>query len=157
MNLPELRIRPFAPSDQAAVRALVNAGLGEHFGFVDERYNPDLDNIAASYLDRGHVFIVADMAGVLIGTGALVVEDARTGRIARVSVAPGQRGRGVGRRLVQHLLDAARQRGLDRIVVETNRDWEDAKALYGACGFRQTAEDDVSSYFELALAGETDT
>jgi len=37
-------IRPFRPADQAEVRALIQRGLGEHFGFIDEFANPDIDD-----------------------------------------------------------------------------------------------------------------
>ena len=151
MKAPTITIRPFAPSDQQTVHALVNAGLGEHFGYVDPRYNPDLDDIAASYADKGHVFFVATLDGAIVGTGALVVTDARTGRIVRMSVAPEQRGKGFGRALVYHLIAVARERGLERLNVETNRDWEDAKGLYRSCGFAQVGEDTVSGYFALSL------
>jgi GNAT superfamily N-acetyltransferase len=155
MSLPDITIRHFAPADQTTVRAIVNAGLGEHFGYVDERYNPDLDDITASYLDKGHVFVVAEHAGFIVGTGALVVEDARTGRLVRMSVIPEHRGKGIGRALVQRLIDLARRRGLARLVVETNRDWADATGLYRACGFRQVAEDSVSDHFVLSLVEDT--
>ena len=154
MSLPDLTIRPFRPADQESARALVNAGLGEHFGYVDERYNPDLDDIAASYLDRGHVFVVAERAGIIVGTGALTIEDAHAGRLVRMSVAPEQRGRGIGRALVTHLVGVARERGLTLLRVETTRDWEDAKGLYRACGFTQVAEDSVSGHFVLSLVAE---
>jgi ribosomal protein S18 acetylase RimI-like enzyme len=152
MNRPNITIRPFAPADQQTAHTLVNAGLGEHFGYVDPRYNPDLDDIAASYIGKGHIFVVATLADVIVGTGALVVEEARTGRLARMSVAPEQRGQGIGRALVYHLIEEARRRGLARLNVETNRDWEDAKGLYRACGFTQVAEDRVSAHFTLCLA-----
>ena len=37
-----IRILDFDPAYQGAAARLVNAGLGEHFGFVDESMNPDL-------------------------------------------------------------------------------------------------------------------
>ena len=154
MSLPDITIRPFTPKDQVTVRALVNAGLGEHFGYVDEGYNPDLNDIAASYLDKGHVFVVAERAGIIVGTGALVIEDEQTGRLARMSVAREQRGGGIGRALVGHLISVARERGLARLMVETNRDWKDATGLYRACGFTQVAEDSVSGHFVLPLEEE---
>jgi hypothetical protein len=68
-----LLIRPFAPADQAAARALILEGLGEHFGQIDPALNPDLAEIAAFYLARGHLFLVAEADGMLVGTGALRV------------------------------------------------------------------------------------
>ncbi|MGC8781077.1 MAG: hypothetical protein ACP5UQ_09455, partial [Anaerolineae bacterium] len=70
-------IRPFAPTDQPAVRRLILEGLGEHFGVIDETLNPDIDDIAAHYTARGHVFLVAVADDEVIGSAALVIEDAQ--------------------------------------------------------------------------------
>ncbi|MGE3799307.1 MAG: GNAT family N-acetyltransferase [Thermomicrobiales bacterium] len=145
------RIRPFRIDDQRAVRQLVLDGLGEHFGFIDESLNPDLDDIQAMYIDRGHLFVVARMDGSLAGTGALIEESGDVARLVRMSVTANCRGRGVGKALVEHLLAAARQRGYKRVVCETNHDWHDAIALYLACGFRETGARDGDRPFEIAL------
>lgn len=147
-------IRPFAAGDQGAARALVLAGLGEHFGWIDERLNPDLDDIAASYAPPDCRFLVAESAGDLVGTGALRRTDKQhghSGEIIRVSVRREWRGKGIGRAIVERLLTAAVEQGLRRVVIETNKDWDDAIGLYRRCGFARYAEDDVSVYLALDL------
>jgi hypothetical protein len=66
-----ITIRPFEARDQQAARQLILSGLGEHFGYIDESLNPDLDEIMANYVTAGHVFIVAHSGEQLLGTGAL--------------------------------------------------------------------------------------
>lgn len=141
------RIRPFVPADQAAARRLVLDGLGHHVGHIDETRNPDLDDIRASYLDRGDHFVVAELGGELAGTGALVREAPGVGRLVRMSVAAAHRRRGIGRALVAHLIDAARARGFTRLLVETDDDWDDAIALYLACGFAEAERRDGEIHF----------
>jgi ribosomal protein S18 acetylase RimI-like enzyme len=111
-----LHIRPFEPRDQDAVRRLVLAGLGEHFGWIDETRNPDLDDIETNYLKREHTFIVAEIDGKLVGTGALLTESQNTGRIVRISVSQARRRNGIGRALVTRLLSIARQKTLNRFA-----------------------------------------
>jgi ribosomal protein S18 acetylase RimI-like enzyme len=153
---PGLRLRPFAPADQPAARQLILAGLGEHFGSVDETRNPDLDDIAATYLARGHVFLVVERAGVLVGTGALLVsDDAPTGQLVRMSVSRAERRHGIGRALVAALVAEAQRRDLRRLTVETNKDWYDAIGLYIASGFREDTLDEESIYLQLPLAPAT--
>jgi GNAT superfamily N-acetyltransferase len=130
-------IRAFDPADQEAARTLILEGLGGHFGFIDETMNPDLDDIQATYVDTGACFVVAEIEGELAGTGALIEEGTRVGRLVRMSVAPAHRGKGLGRALVGHLLEEARSRGYHHAVCETNYDWHDAIGLYLACGFRE--------------------
>jgi ribosomal protein S18 acetylase RimI-like enzyme len=146
-----MTIRNFQPDDQNEVRSLILEGLGEHFGRIDPTLNPDLDNIEASYIQAGHLFVVVESAGQIIGTGALVSEEAETGRIVRVSVAPAYRQAGLGQQLVEYLLQAARQRGFSRVLVETNLDWYAAIRLYRRCGFREYARDEESVHLSFIL------
>jgi ribosomal protein S18 acetylase RimI-like enzyme len=145
------RLRPFSTADQAAVRQLVLAGLQEHFGRLDPNLNPDLDDIAAHYLAAGHQFWVVELDGQIVGCGGLVAEDEQTGRIVRVSVSREQRGRGIGRLVVEKLLALGRQRGYRRLVVETNHDWTAALALYQSCGFATYDRDEESFHLQMAL------
>lgn len=144
-------IRPFAPRDQTAARQLILSGLGEHFGWIDEARNPDLDDIEANYLQRGNVFIVAESGGEIVGTGGLIAVDAHTARIVRISVSRAHRRNGIGRALVTHLLDLARQRGCTRVIVATEPGWDAAISLYTRCGFVEYARDEVDIYFALTL------
>ena len=152
---PTVAIRPFAPADQEPVRRLILSGLGEHLGFVDEARNPDLDDIAASYLAAGHAFIVAELGGELIGTGALIEEAPGVGRLVRMSVAPAHRRRGIGHALVAHLTDLAECRGYRRLVLETNDDWDDAVRLYLSCGFVEYDRSAGEVHLTLDLAASS--
>lgn len=147
----EVTIRPFRPSDQDAVRRLVLAGLAERWGALDASLNPDLDDVAAAYPVAGGAFLVAEIGGVLAGTGALVVLAPGTSRIVRMSVDAAWRRRGIARRLVGVLLDEARRRGCGRVVVATTPSWASAIALYQQCGFVQYARDDDDVYLAIAL------
>jgi ribosomal protein S18 acetylase RimI-like enzyme len=87
-----------------------------------------------------------------VGTGGLITVDAKTARVVRMSVSRNHRRKRIGRALVTHLLDVARQRGFTRVIVATERGWDDAIGLYKYCGFTEYARDDVGVYFTLALA-----
>ena len=147
-----VNIRPFAPTDQAAARALILEGLREHWGWLDPRLNPDLVDIAASYIAPGHVFFVAEIGQTLAGTGALIIHG-DMGQIVRVTVRSQWRRRGSGRALVIALLDAARARGLIRVWMETNDDWSDAIGLYRRCGFQEFDHREGCVFMALDLAG----
>jgi ribosomal protein S18 acetylase RimI-like enzyme len=149
---PDLVIRPFAAADQAAARRLILDGLGEHFGMIDESLNPDLTDIAATYLAPGHRFVVACLAGELVGTGALRFLGEQVGELVRISVSPRHRRQGIGQAVVAHLIAQARQRGLARLLVETNHDWVAAVNLYRRFGFTEYERDAVDIYMRLDLA-----
>jgi ribosomal protein S18 acetylase RimI-like enzyme len=147
-------IREFRAEDQATVRALVLAGLGDHFGVIDQTKNPDLDDIVGTYVGHGHLVVVAESDGEIVGAGTLVEETFQIGRLVRMSVARARRGQGIGRKLVEYLLEAARARGYEWVLVETTDDWHDAIGLYRACGFEIEGyrDGDVHLVKELASA-----
>jgi GNAT superfamily N-acetyltransferase len=150
-SIQEFAIRPFQAADQEMARRLVLAGLGEHFGFIDETMNPDLDDIQAHYVDPGHHFVLAEVDGQIIGTGALIEEGPQTGRLVRMSVDANYRGRGIGKQMVRYLTDVARERGYTRLLTETNDDWYDAIGLYRACGFETEGFRDGDIHLSLDL------
>jgi GNAT superfamily N-acetyltransferase len=130
---------------------LILLGLGEHFGFIDETCNPDIDDIPAYYLASGQTFLVAEIDGMLVGTGALIREDTQIGRIVRMSVARDLRRQGIAQALMTHLIDVARERGFARLVLETNIGWDDAIGFYQRCGFREYARGDGETHMALDL------
>ena len=81
---PSLIISRFQPSDQQEAKALILAGLAEHWGILDLSLNPDLNDIASTY--AGADFLVARIAGRIVGTGALVPCGAGSAEIVRMSV-----------------------------------------------------------------------
>ena len=64
--------------------------------------------------------------------------DAATPELA-IGVVPGRRGQGVGRRLLEGLLAAARERGYPAVSLSVEPD-NPARRLYERAGFRQVGE-----------------
>lgn len=144
-------IRCFHPADQTAAQGLILAGLQEHWGQLDPTKNPDLDDIAATYADG--VFLTAWRGGELVGTGALVPEAERIGRVVRMSVAAHLRRQGIGTLILQRLCEHARAAGYRRLVLETTANWRDAIAFYERRGFRPVESRAGDLHFEFDLAG----
>ena len=68
--------------------------------------------------------------GTAIGTGRLLPD----GHIGRMAVLKPWRGQGVGAALLEHLIDAARQRGDDEVVLSAQTH---ATGFYRKHGFRE--------------------
>ncbi|MBE2224054.1 MAG: GNAT family N-acetyltransferase [Anaerolineae bacterium] len=144
--------RPFSPTDQAAAKQLILAGLAEHWGELDLSLNPDLNDIQASYVDKGGVFIVVEAEnGKLIGTGALLPEGENAARILRVSVHQDYRRMGLGRALTAELIEAAHHAGYAKILVETTETWEPAIRLYQDFGFTEVDRYGGDVHMELVM------
>ncbi|MFN8455234.1 MAG: GNAT family N-acetyltransferase [Anaerolineae bacterium] len=144
-----LKITPFQPPDQAAARALILAGLAEHWGYLDSSKNPDLADIHTAY--AGAMFLVAWLDGRIVGTGALVPRSAEVAEIVRMSVAAEVRRQGIGRAILQQLCERARQLGFRRLILETTATWQEVIEFYQGFGFSITHLQDDDVYFSLDL------
>ncbi len=149
----EICLRAFEATDQDAAAALINAGLGERFGFTDPSMNPDLFDIAASF--AAGIFLVAFDEQTLVGTGALLPVGDATGQIQRMHTKASHRGRGIGSAVLAALEQQAIALGHERLVLETNVDWPDAIRFYAGHGYRPTAVSNGEQHFEKSLPGTT--
>ena len=75
----------------------------------------------------------------LAGCGAIKEIDAQHGEIKSMRAHPDYRGKGVGKAILLHLLDQAKQRGYTRISLETGRPepFIPARRLYENHGFAE--------------------
>jgi ribosomal protein S18 acetylase RimI-like enzyme len=74
--------------------------------------------------------------------------------LAELYVAPAERGRGLGRALMEAVLETARARGADYIELNTGEDDVAARALYESLGFDNRggkADGPVNYYYEREL------
>jgi len=99
---------------------------------------------------------------VLLGCGALKELDTAHGEIKSMHTAAAARGKGVARRMVEHILTEARARGYRRLSLETGstEDFAPARGLYAGFGFTSCEPfadyrlDPFSAFMTLELKDE---
>lgn len=102
-------IRRARTSDVPAIKALVDIYAGKIL----------LEKNLVTLYEAVQEFWVAELAGEIVGCGALHVLWADLGEVRTVAVHPKVRGHGVGHRVVAQLLQVARNLHLQRIFVLT--------------------------------------
>ena len=112
----------------AAHRAFARAVTPAEYSFaldVDELAKPEV------------TFFSARSKGWLVGVGALKRLDDDHAEIKSMHTRQTRRGRGVGRALVEHMVDFARASGYRRVSLETGTtdDFIPARTLYEHAGF----------------------
>ena len=91
--------------------------------------------LRASLPDALHEFLVIESEGALLGyISMMCVLD--EGDIANIAVAPEARRRGLGRALLEEMLQRARARALSLVTLEVRAHNDAAIALYREAGFR---------------------
>lgn len=147
-------IREATLRDGDAIRAIVKETLAE-FGFAVEpgAVDADLADVPRSYQSRGGVFrVIEDDVGGVVGCGGLYPLETSAVELRKMYFRPEIRGRGLGRRLLDDLIAAARDRGFARIELETASNLETAIALYRRAGFLETAGPKHSSRCDRTFA-----
>ena len=113
--------------------------LGRHLEFAHSTTPPEdvfaLD--VEGLLDPAVTLFSYRVDGRLLGVAALKQIDDEHGEIKSMHTAAEARGRGVGRTLLDHLLGVARERGYDRVSLETGAGpaFAPARSLYASAGF----------------------
>ncbi|MDB4995456.1 MAG: Histone acetyltransferase [Myxococcaceae bacterium] len=147
-------------SDASPGRELVQAMLAElevMYGPLDPAVTP---RASAEDMAPPHgAFVVLYAPGPdgerAVACGGLKKLDATTGEIKRMYVVPEARGRGVARRLLGALEDAARAAGYERVKLDTGAKQPHAQALYASAGYASIADYNdnryASCWFEKSL------
>lgn len=101
-------------------------------------------------------FCVARDGGELLGVGALRDLGAGRGEIKSMHTAVAARGRGIGRQMVEHLLEVARTRDLGWVGLETGTydAFAAARSLYRSFGFEECPpfEDYTDNPYSVCMA-----
>jgi putative acetyltransferase len=121
------------------IRTLLEA----HLAFSREATPPaysfalEVDKLA----EPAVTFFSARMDGSVVGVGALKRLDDSHAEIKSMHTSAAMRGRGVGRAVVEHIIEFARARGYQRVSIETGTSevFAPARALYAGVGFEPCA------------------
>lgn len=152
---------PSAPQIQAAetaadlisIRDLFReyaAQLGVDLCF--QNFSEELATLPGDYEpDRG-ALLIAKVDGISAGCCALrpldTADYSNAAEMKRLYVKPAFRRGGIGRLLTEAIMDAARARGYNCLLLDTLDDMETARALYAELGFEE-----VPPYYFNPIAG----
>lgn len=164
---------PSVPSDQNSIADLSRvavqvASTAEHFSGIRElfreyaaslsvdlcfqNFEAELDGLPGEYAQPRGCLLLATVGGDFAGCCALRALDAsdyaNACEMKRLYVRKAFRGLGVGRQLVESILEHGRQAGFECVLLDTLDDMEAARALYDDLGF-----EDIPPYYYNPIAG----
>lgn len=125
-RLPEVVFRAMREEDVQRVAAIERAA----YQF------PWSEGIFRDCLRVGYACRAVELGGELIGYGILA-SGAGEAHVLNVCMNEVFRCRGIGRRLLEHLMDLAREAGMSEIFLEVRPSNTNAIRLYHSLGFRQ--------------------
>ena len=130
----------------------LEAELAQHYP-AESRHGYSVEKL----LRQGVAFFVARVGGTPAGCGGVQIFGTEYAELKRMYVRPRFRGRGVGRRMLEHLAARALQGGVRVLRLETGIHQSSAIRMYEAYGFRRRApfppyrEDPLSLCYEKVL------
>jgi GNAT superfamily N-acetyltransferase len=133
-----MAIVPFQPGHVDGFRSLVTHTLRE-FGFEpDPEFDADLEDPAAAY---AALWVALGDDGAVVGSVALRDLGDGAVELKRMYLRPDQRGRGLGKQLLELALDWARASGMRAVRLDTSERMVAAQRLYEANGFERVPGD----------------
>jgi len=109
-------------------RDLIESGLGWKY---------DAERILRAMRQRETVVLVACERGLIVGFAVMEYGDERA-HLVLLAVRPAHRRRGIGRGLLEWLIESARTAGMESVHLELRAGNEAARGFYRALGFSET-------------------
>jgi GNAT superfamily N-acetyltransferase len=133
----EFTLREATNADMPAVWSLISSVL-RSYGITSNRQTTDRDltDLEANYWNRKGAFFVLLKGEVVVGTVALHHEAEAICELCRMYLAPQYRGQGLGRKLLEHAVREARERGFKEMCLKTASVLVEAILLYERAEFR---------------------
>ena len=162
-----IKIRRIEPDEAPAAKQLIyrvahiifndSGPLEESIAYHESRGElQDIDNIQNKYFDNDGIFLVMTDDDQLIGTGAIRKLEDRACELKRLWLLSEYHGKGLGYQMMQELLSFAREKGYERIRLETDPVYQKrAVEFYKRLGFFEVpipnATEDEDILMEMPL------
>ena len=155
LSTSQIKLRLFRYEDVDAFRGLNEAWIERYFG-LEEADNEVLGDPVGHIIEPGGQIIIATLDGRAVGCCALKPMEPGVYEVAKMAVAEGLRGRGIGRMVLVRTIEEARAMGAAKLYLETNTRLANAIHLYESLGFerlppKRSVYERANVFMELAL------
>jgi N-acetylglutamate synthase-like GNAT family acetyltransferase len=135
VNEKMVQIIPYQANYHHAFRELNLLWLHE-YNLTESHDLLVLNNPQSTILDRGGFIWLAMENESVIGTAALLREEHEVYELAKMTVAPACRGRGISKQLINTCIEKAKMLSAKKIILFSNHQLQAAIHLYSLYGFR---------------------
>lgn len=152
MKLEDITYRRARNGDSEIIKRILKTTLDEYNINLPENYSfADIENLEEDYLQSGGEFMVLLRGQKIIGFFALRPSGNNQVELKRLYLKADERGRGLGKHLLNMALKIAKESGYVRIHLETSSKFVEAVALYRKFGFKTNVGATLSQGHEIGL------
>lgn len=130
----KIEIINFSPELKEPIKTLNFEWLEKHFQ-IEEVDLILLSNPQEEIIDKGGFIFYAKLNDQIVGTASLLKKNDAVFELGKMAVTAQSRGYGIGNLLLEHSLDFAKQKGIQKIILYSNTALEAAINLYRKYGF----------------------
>lgn len=133
-----MNLRPATNADSEQIKNVVFSVLKEYGLEPDSSStDKDLDSIEESYFANNGFFGVVEAEGSIVASVGLHKVTPTTCELRKMYSLPSQRGKGLGKSLIEFALSKAKELGYNRVILETASPLKEAIGLYKKYGFKE--------------------
>jgi ribosomal protein S18 acetylase RimI-like enzyme len=136
-----IEIIPFSPVYKEAIKTLNLEWLQKHFR-VEPKDELVLSDPQGQIIDKGGMIFYAKYKDEIVGTVSLIKIDDTTFELSKMAVTDGVQGLGIGKKLMLHCLAVAEAKGMEKVILYSNRKLLSAIHLYEKFGFVEVPLED---------------
>ena len=138
MNLDtnKVEIIPFSIELKEPIKTLNLEWLQKYFK-VEPQDEKTLSDPQGEIIDKGGMIFYAKYNNKIVGTISLLKIDSVTFELSKMAVSDGNQGLGIGKKLLEHCLNEAKQKGIKKLILYSNRKLMPAIHLYESFGFTE--------------------
>jgi putative acetyltransferase len=135
-------VRPIEPSDNSSVANIIRTVMPE-FGAGKKgtaMHDAEVDDIHGAFSKPRSAYFICEIDGKTVGGGGvapLLGGDENTCELKKLYFLKEGRGRGLGRKVVERCLQAAKEIGFEYCYLETFDNMKEAQLLYEKMGFEK--------------------
>lgn len=135
MNIDNLvSIIPYSTDLKEEIKTLNVEWLKKYFK-VEAKDELMLSDPQAEIIDKGGMIFYAKYNDKIVGTVSLLKIDENTFELSKMAVTDGVQGLGIGKKLMEHCIVVAQQKGMKKLILYSNRKLLPAIYLYEKFGF----------------------
>jgi ribosomal protein S18 acetylase RimI-like enzyme len=132
----KVEIIPFSIELKEPIKILNLEWLEKYFK-VEPKDEKVLSNPQGEIIDKGGMIFYAQHNNKIVGTVSLLKIDKITFELSKMAVSDESQGLGIGRKLMEHCLNKAQEKGIQKLILYCNRKLLPAIQLYESFGFTE--------------------